>query len=179
MNIIRTTYLGFRKFLLLSFGKGKIRLGKKMDFGGGFKLTSLNHNGSVSIGDNFSTRRNVNLLVDGGNLIVGSGVFFNNNCSVNCMGSIQIGNDCLFGENVKFYDHNHIFSELDKNISEQGFDIGKIIIGNNCWFGSNVTILNNVTIGNNVVIGANVLIFKSIPSNAIVTSKSELVIRHR
>lgn len=36
--------------------------------------------------------------------------FFNNSCTINVMSKITIGNNCLFGENVKLYDHNHIFN---------------------------------------------------------------------
>lgn len=144
----------------------------------GFKLVNSN-NGSIHIGNNFSTRSYVKLLADGGNIKIGSNVFMNNNCSINCMGNISIGDDCLFGESVKLYDHNHNFADLNKRISEQGFDIGFITIGNNCWFGSNVTVLNNVTIGDNVVIGANSLIYKSVPSNTIVMMRSELIYKNR
>ena len=124
-------------------------------------------------------RKNFIIMIREGFLQIGNGTCFNNNCSINCMGSIKIGDNCLFGESVKLYDHNHIYSDPYKNIIEQGFNIGKIEIGNNCWIGSNVTILNNVTVGDNVIIGANSLIYKSIPSNTIVKCKSEIVITSR
>jgi acetyltransferase-like isoleucine patch superfamily enzyme len=111
-----------------------------------------------------------------GVITIGANTFFNNNCSINCLEEINIGNDCLFGESVKLYDHNHDFRNKKLNIKDQGYKRGKIIIGNNCWIGSNSIILNNVTIGDNVIIGANNLIYKSVPSNSIVKAKSDLTI---
>ncbi|TYS59870.1 acyltransferase [Sutcliffiella horikoshii] len=133
----------------------------------------------VKLGKNINVRRRFNPNVNGGKLLIGSNVFFNNNCSINCQGTIEIGNDCLFGENVKIYDHNHIFSDLYTPIAKQGMKVGKVKIGNNCWIGSNTTILANVEIGDNVVIGANCLVYKSIPSNSLVKSQTELIIKNR
>lgn len=137
------------------------------------KIIYLN---KIKIGKNVTIRKRLN-VVHGENVSIGNNVFFNNDCSINALGKIIIGDDCLFGENVKMYDHNHIFSDLNKPIRKQGMKVGEIIIGNNCWICSNVTILSNVTIGDNVIIGANCLIYKSIPSNTIVKCKSQLEFR--
>ncbi len=107
-------------------------------------------------------------------LIIRQGVFFNNYCSVNCLGNIEIGENTLFGEGVKLYDHNHLRSYEDGilKIDRYAFDIGRIKIGKNCWIGSNVTILKDVEIGDNVIIGANNLLFKNIPANTIVRANT-------
>lgn len=109
-------------------------------------------------------------------LIIGKGVFFNNFCSINCCELIKIGNNCIFGENVKMYDHDHVFKNAHLPFREQGFKSKPITIGNNCWIGSNVTILKGVEIGDNVVVGANVVLRRSIPSNSVVKSDNNLLI---
>lgn len=109
-----------------------------------------------------------------GVLIIGENTFFNNGISINCHNCIEIGANCLFGENVKIYDHNHKFRNKNQLISTQGYSLGKICIGNNCWIGSNVIILKNVTIGDNVVIGANCVISENVLSNSIVKSNNNL-----
>lgn len=91
----------------------------------------------------------------------------------------MIDDHCLFGENVKMYDHNHVYADRETPISKQGMRVGEIRIGRNCWIGSNTVILANVEIGDNVVIGANCLIYKSIPSNSVVKNKTELIIQNR
>jgi len=130
-------------------------------------------------GVNMEVRNRFNLNINGGELIIGKSVFFNNDCSINCQGKIEIGDSCLFGENIKIYDHNHVFKEISIPISKQGMKIGKVKIGDNCWIGSNSTVLMNVTIGNNVIIGANCVIYKSIPSNTVVKAQSKLIIQER
>lgn len=142
-----------------------------------FKLKSLYKN-RINIGKRVGILKGVNIIVGKkGRLKIKSGCFFNNYCSINCLGNIVIDEDCIFGEGVKLYDHNHKYRNNDERIKEQGFTIGSINIGKNCWIGSNVVILNNVTIGDNVVIGANCLIYKSIPSNCIVKSESNLIVK--
>ena len=107
-------------------------------------------------------------------LTIGENVFFNNGCSITCLSEITIGNDCQFGENVKFYDHNHQYSKSNKLINLQGYTFGSIRIGNNCWFGSDVIVLKGVEIGDNVVIGAGCILYKSIPAGSIIVNKQNL-----
>ena len=98
---------------------------------------------------------------------VGKKTFFNNYCSINAHGEIVIGSDCLFGEGVKIYDHNHIFyTEL--KINEQSYSVGKVVIGNNCWICSNVIILKGAEIGDNCTISAGCIIKDKVPANSLV-----------
>jgi acetyltransferase-like isoleucine patch superfamily enzyme len=111
------------------------------------------------------------LLYSKSELIIKKNAFFNNYCSINCLEKIEIGENTMFGEGVKLYDHNHLYEVTDKlTVFKDRFKTSPIVIGNNCWIGSNVTILKGVTIGDNVIIGANNLIYKSIPSNTVVRS---------
>lgn len=118
-------------------------------------------------------RSNFNIFLgEGAYLSIGEDCFFNNGCSINCLGKITIGSNSIFGENVKLYDHNHKYNNKEIPIAKQGFSIGEIKIGSNCWIGSNVTILKDVELGDNVVIGAHCLIYKSVPSNTIVKTET-------
>lgn len=118
------------------------------------------------------------LLLPNAELTIGAGVFFNNYCSVNCVEKISIGENTMFGEGVKLYDHNHSINREDNNLSviKDKFETAPIYIGKNCWIGSNVTILKGVTLGDNVVIGANNLIYQSIADNTVVKSKTGYII---
>lgn len=107
---------------------------------------------------------------------IGEKCFFNNYCSINSRNLIEIGNNSIFGEGVKIYDHNHKFNKANFHISDQGFTTAKIKIGNNCWVGSNVIILKGVTIGDNCVIGAGCIVNQDIPSNTIVTMNRNIEI---
>lgn len=111
------------------------------------------------------------MIEKSGKIEIGDYCFFNRNCSITSLGSITIGKNSIFGENVKIYDHNHNFSIMDKPFKKQGYSIGKVIVGENVWIGSDVTILPNVTIGNNVVIGAGSIVTKNISDNVIYIQK--------
>ena len=134
----------------------------------------------VEIGKHFSFRRGLSIRVKKtGKLKIGDDVFINNGGSLNSMNCITIGNNTIFGENVKIYDHNHKFSDKTKLISEQGYDIKPILIGENCWVGSNVIILPGVIIGSNCVIGAGCIIHHNIPDNTIVRNNQQLVLEEK
>lgn len=118
-------------------------------------------------------------LEKGAKISIGENCFFNNDCSINALNSIVIGNGNIFGENVKLYDHNHRYQDEHTSLKKQGFVTKPIVIGNDCWFGSNVTILQGVHIGNRCVIGANCLVYKDIADGSIVTCDSEITIRRK
>ncbi len=124
------------------------------------------------INDNTAVRGDVSFSFNEGGIIeIGSGCFFNNNCSINSLSKITIGDNCLFGEGVKIYDHNHEFKKSNILIKDQGYSMAPISIGSNCWIGSNVMILKGVTIGDNSVIGGGSIIFKNVPANTVVVNK--------
>lgn len=111
------------------------------------------------------------LIEHTGKIKIGNNCFFNKGCSFTSMGDIQIGDDCIFGEDVKIYDHNHNFKDDSSLFRKQGYSIGTVKIGNNVWIGSNVLILPNVTIGNNVVIAAGSIVSKSVQNNTVLIQK--------
>lgn len=129
----------------------------------------------VHFGKNFQFRKCFTLLLEGGEVSIGDNVFFNNSCTICAKQKITIGDGTIFGENVKIYDHNHIYSSTDILIKHQGYTTSPIHIGNNCWIGSNVVILKGVTIGNNCVIGAGCVIYKDIPNNTLTINNQNLL----
>jgi acetyltransferase-like isoleucine patch superfamily enzyme len=125
----------------------------------------------IFLGDVFIIKgRAIFVFQNDAKIVIGRNTVFNSNCSINCLENIEIGDNCLFGENVKMYDHNHQYKDLNKFINDQGYTTGRIKIGNNCWIGSNAIILKGVSIGNNSIIGVNCIIHKDVPDNSIVIS---------
>ncbi len=133
----------------------------------------------LKIGKNVTLKKWCSLLMyKNSKLIIADNVFFNNYCSINCLEKIEIGENTLFGEGVKVYDHNHNHSFVANTltIDRNEFSTAPIKIGRNCWIGSNVVILKGVEIGDNVIVGANCLIYKSIPANSTVKHSEVLII---
>lgn len=98
-------------------------------------------------------------------LTIGSGCFFNRNCSIVCREQIDIGKDCLFGESVKIYDNNHRVSlgKIDKDI----YDTSPIVIEEGCWIANDVNILKGSFIPKNSVVGAMSLVNKRFETSGI------------
>lgn len=132
------------------------------------------------IGDHVSFRNYIHIIVqNGATLEIGNNVFLNNQCSITCLDKISIGENTLFGENVKLYDHNHSYQRTENNlkISHSEFTTVPIIIGKNCWLGSNVVVLKGVEIGDNCIIGAGCVIHKDIPANSTIFNKQEQILK--
>ncbi len=152
------------------------KIGKQLKFGNFCTFTLYPNVKNVSIGNNVDIRNYCNILVgNNAELILENKFFMNNFCSINCLEKIEIGENTLFGEGVKLYDHNHEYSnEPTFKVEHQKFKTSPIKIGKNCWLGSNVTILKGVTIGDNTIIGAGCLIYKDVPANSIIKLKQEI-----
>lgn len=130
---------------------------------------------NIQIGDNVNFRNRLILnCSSSGRISIGNGVFFNNGCSINAKDSITIGDNCIFGEDVKIYDHNHRFDTVNRLIKEQGYSCKPVVIGENCWVGSNTIILAGSSIGNNAVIAAGCVIKGEIPANVVVKTGGDL-----
>lgn len=118
-------------------------------------------------GKNFKFRKRFNINIDKkGKLIIGDDNFFNNSCSINCRNEIRIGDKNIFGENVKIYDHNHVFNKRMLN-RKVNFTLRKVTVGNNNWFGTNCVLLSKSEIGDNNVFATGETINSKIASDLI------------
>ena len=79
----------------------------------------------------------------------------------------------FFGENVKIYDHSHIFTNKEELIKNSGYLIEEIEIGSNTWICSNVVILKGAKVGKNCVIGVNEVVKENIENNMIYSNKTK------
>lgn len=141
------------------------------------KIT-IEDNGNISFGDKIHIRKGVDIEArDNANINIGDNFFINKNSSIIARYGIDIGNNCMIGENTTIVDHNHTFGNSSLPFKDQGYNGSKITIGDNVWIAGRVFIGHGVCIGDNVVIGSNTIITKSIPSDSIVYGKIDLVIK--
>lgn len=103
-------------------------------------------------------------------LIIGDETYITR-ATISCLGEIEIGKNCILGEGMKIFDHNHQYTKEPFAVSKTDFNIGKVKLGNNVWTGANVTILKDVTIGDNVILGAGCVIHKDVPANSVIINK--------
>lgn len=116
---------------------------------------SIKHNGKLKIGKNTYITRTTLSVLD----------------------SVEIGENCILGEGLKIFDHNHQYTTEPFSVSKTEFNTAPIKIGNNVWTGSNCVILKGVTIGNNVILGAGCVIHKDVSDNSIIINKQEHIIK--
>lgn len=151
----------------------KIQLGKSVFFGENVYINALSKRG-IRIGNNFSLHRNsiidctgvINNL--GEELVIGNNVGFSFNCLIQVRGSINIGNNVIFGPYVSLIAENHLFDDFNIPVNEQGVNRKGIIIEDGVWVGAGVTILDGVIVGKNSVIAAGAVINRDVPPYSVV-----------
>ena len=137
----------------------------------------FNKQAQVNVGKFVFIRRNCRFRVDfSGKLILGDYVFINDNCNINCVEKISIGEYTKIAPNVCINDHDHNYKKTD----EQHLIKTPVVIGKNVWIGSNVVILRGTTIGDNAVIAAGSVVKGSVPANTIYYNKrTEVVVDYK
>lgn len=135
--------------------------------------------GSISIGKGVQFRSRTNIFLDGnGKVKLGDNVFFNNDVSVTARSRIEIGSNTIIGENVKIYDHDHVFSRAN-GVRHKEFVDAPVKIGDGVWIGSNVIVLKGVEIGDNAVIASGSVVTKNVPAgNLFVQKKSASLVEY-
>ena len=107
------------------------------------------------------------------------------NCTVNRLsilygnGGIDIGNHVRISPNVTILAQNHVFSDPEMLIHEQGMTGSGIKIEDDVWIGAGAIILDGVTIGRGSVIGAGAVVSKDIPPYSIAVGVPARVIKKR
>jgi acetyltransferase-like isoleucine patch superfamily enzyme len=122
-------------------------------------------------------RKGFHLMIDGGFVKFGENVFFNNYCTIDSRSSVEIGDGTIFAENVKIYDNNHLYKDVNVPLKFQGYSTSPIKIGKHCWIATNVVILKGVTIGDNCCIGAGCIVYKDVPEGTTLICKQENLIK--
>lgn len=165
-------------------GHGHMECGSGMSIGNGTFINALCKNG-VKIGNNFSLARNCMIECTGvirelgDELIIGNDVGIASNAFISVRGKVEIGDNTIFGPDVRIFAENHKFDDLETPIFLQGATKQGVSIGEDCWIGSNVTILDGVHIGKKVIVAAGSVVNKDIPDYAIVGGVPAKIIKMR
>lgn len=93
------------------------------------------------------------------------------------IGPVTIGNHVNLAQGITVTALNHIFSEADKRIDEQGVSTGQVVIGDDVWIGANAVVLPNVSIGRHCVIAAGAVVTKDVPDGCVVAGVPAKIIK--
>lgn len=160
LNVIKKLLYFFKNFISTNMAKIKVK-----EYGKGFSVgqgTKMYGKGEIKIGRNchigggsfFECRKEAKL-------IVGDDFSCTSNLFISCLGKVVIGNDVLFGNNIRIYDSNHGM-DPKKTYRNQTPEIESVIIESGVWIGDNVIILPGVKIGEKAIIGAGSVVSRSI-----------------
>ncbi len=164
--------------------KRYLSIGAKTKLHDGVFIDALSKEG-VNIGDHVVIGRNTRIECTGSLEYVGKGVkigsrtTFNNDCFFGAAGGIEIGEDVVAGQYVRFHSENHNFDDLNKLIKEQGVSHKGIKIGNNCWIGSGAVFLDGAELEDGCVVGANAVVTKHFTANSVIAGVPAKLIRTR
>ena len=104
--------------------KKHLAIGEKTKLQDGVYIDALSREG-VFIGENVVIGRNTRIECTGGLQSVGKGVkignrtTFGNDCTFGAAGGIEIGDDVVAGQFIRFHSENHNFNDKTKLIREQ------------------------------------------------------------
>lgn len=153
--------------------KDRMKIGAKTKLHDHVKIDALSKDG-VMIGENAVLGRNCVIECTGSLESIGKGVkignfsTFGGDCFFGAAGGIEIGDDVVAGQLVRFHAENHNYKDLTKKIREQGVTHEGIRIGNNCWIGSGVVFLDGAELGEGCVVAANAVVTKKFPENSVI-----------
>jgi acetyltransferase-like isoleucine patch superfamily enzyme len=137
-------------------GFGRLILGRWVHIGDGTSLRS--HEGTLAIGDK---------------------VVFGRNNVVNSYLDISIGERCIIADMVYVADFDHVFSDVDVPIKDQGITKAPVRIGADVWLANKVSVVRGTFIGDGCVVGANAVVTKDLPPYSIAAGVPARVIRNR
>lgn len=117
--------------------------------------------GSIRIGSKCEIHRGTQLLAYGGSIEIGDDCSINPGCVLYGHGGLKIGSHVRIATQTVIVPANHVFSDPDRLIRDQGETRLGVRIGNDVWLGARVTVLDGVNIADGCVIGAGSVVTSS------------------
>lgn len=180
-NVSKSVFIGKQVRVVQ---KKKLVMGSRCRIHDNVYIDALSKEGVV-IGDNVLIGRGTRIECTGGLQSIGKGIrigarsTFSNDCFFGAAGGIQIGEDVVAGQYIRFHSENHNYSDLNVLIKNQGVSHKGIKIGNNCWIGSGVVFLDGAELGDGCVVAANAVVSKKFCDNCVIGGIPADVIKYR
>ena len=107
---------------------------------------------------------------------MGEDCFFNFNCVVLDVCSVQLGDRVFIGPAVQIYTATH---PLDAQERGAFWESGKpVSIGSDVWIGGGAILCPGVNLGDRVVVAAGAVVTKSFPSDVLIGGNPAKIIRY-
>jgi acetyltransferase-like isoleucine patch superfamily enzyme len=149
-------FLGKRVELYARQGYGRMVIGKWVHIGDDNRLRC--HEGSLRIGDK---------------------CVFGRDNTVNGYLDIEFGPATIVSDWVYICDFDHITTDLERPIKDQGIVKSPVRIGAGCWIGTKVTVLRGTEVGRGSVLAAHAVVRGAAPDYSIVAGIPGRVVKSR
>lgn len=149
-------FLGKRVEVEVRPGYGRLILGRWVHIGDGTSLRC--HEGTMRVGDK---------------------TVFGRNIVVNGYLDISIGAACIIADMVYLTDFDHVFSEVEIPIKDQGITKAPVRIGDDVWLGTKVTVVRGATVGSGSVVAAHAVVTRDLPPYSVAAGVPARVVRNR
>jgi acetyltransferase-like isoleucine patch superfamily enzyme len=145
----------------------------------GVELRCTRGLGHMEIGRDVWIGRDTAIRCHEGFLRIGNGVVFGGRDTVNCYLDVEIGDDCIFADEVYVGDFDHRTDDLDTPIQQQGIVKSPVRIGDDCWLGTKAVLLRGTTIGPGSVVGASAVAKGRFPERSVIVGNPARVAKTR
>jgi acetyltransferase-like isoleucine patch superfamily enzyme len=163
-----------RYWVLFRHRHARVHFGKGVHLGPGFSL-HIPEDGGFFVGPDVEFRRGFRAEVLGaGDIKIGAGTVFTYDVVMQCTTTIAIGKRCTFAQAALVIDGQHRFRELDRPMSEQGFDYSPVRIGDDAAIMAKSTIMADV--GERAFVGAGAVLTRPAPAYCVVVGVPARVI---
>lgn len=93
------------------------------------------------------------------------------------IGPVSIGNHVHLAQGITVTALNHLFTDPQLRIDEQGISTNPIVIQDDVWIGANAVILPGVHIGSHVVVAAGAVVNHDVPARTLVAGVPAKIIK--
>ncbi len=138
--------------------------------------------GGIKIGNNCYVCERVYLDTESkeeGYIKIGDRVYIGTGTTLFGHKGLEIGDNCLFAQNITLTPYSHKFDNPNDVIWNQGGNSKKVTIGKDCYIGMGVCIMYTGDIGNGSVIGSGSTVVKPIPPYSVAVGTPAKVIKER
>ena len=188
-NIVSMGYKNISNRIFVGKGvnlieKRYLKIGSKTKIHDYSRIDALSVEG-VKIGEKCILGRNTIIECTGSLEHIGKGInigdrtTFGSDCFFGAAGGIEIGNDVIAGQYIRFHSENHKYNDVTKLIKDQGVIHKGITIGNNCWIGSGVVFLDGAKLSDGCVVAANAVVSNIFTANSVIGGIPAKVIKIR
>lgn len=114
-----------------------------------------------------------------GTLRIGDKCIFGKDNTVNCYLDIEFGATTIVADWVYVCDFDHVFTDIEVPIKDQGIVKSPVRIGPDVWVGTKVSVLRGSTVGQGSVLAAHCLVNRDIPPYSVTVGVPARVVRDR